>query len=103
MPDLPAFRKPDRYKASSYRSYNFKMPSRYDTCIWTKFAPLMDRDMIHELGPHLSSLRVLDVGCATGRLLESLAKAGATQLFGVDLAPRILEVAVRIRTHRVRL
>ncbi len=93
MVDLPSFRKPDRYKASSYRSYNFKMPSRYDTCIWTKYAPLMDQFVVQELGPHISSLRILDVGCATGRLLERLAEAGATQLFGVNLAPRILEVA----------
>jgi ubiquinone/menaquinone biosynthesis C-methylase UbiE len=93
MVDLPTFRKHDRYKASSYRSYNFKMPSRYDTCIWVRFAPLMDRIVVQELGPHIGSLRILDVGCATGRLLERLAGAGATDLSGVDLAPQILEVA----------
>jgi SAM-dependent methyltransferase len=93
MVELPAFRKYDRYKASSYRSYNFKMPSRYDTCIWVKFCPRWDRTILQELRADLRSLRILDVGCATGRLLERLAKAGATQLYGVDLAPRILEVA----------
>jgi demethylmenaquinone methyltransferase/2-methoxy-6-polyprenyl-1,4-benzoquinol methylase len=93
MVELPAFRKHDRYKASSYRSYNFKMPSRYDTCIWVKFCRRWDRAVVQELRPDISSLRILDVGCATGRLLERLAEAGATQLFGVDLAPRILEVA----------
>ena len=93
MVEVPTFRKHDRYKASSYRSYNFKMPARYDTCIWVKGAPVWDRIIIEELRPHIGSLRILDVGCATGRLLERLAAAGATQLFGVDLAPRILEVA----------
>jgi ubiquinone/menaquinone biosynthesis C-methylase UbiE len=93
MVDVPAFRKPDRYKASSYRSYNFKMPSCYDTAIWSKYAPLMDQFVVQELGPHISSLRILDVGCATGRLLKRLAEAGATQLFGADLAPGILAVA----------
>jgi ubiquinone/menaquinone biosynthesis C-methylase UbiE len=93
MADLPDFRKPDRYKASSYRSYNFKMPSRYDTAIWSKHAPLMDRFIIEQLGPDLRSFRILDVGCATGRFLEQFAQSGATQLFGTDLAPRILEVA----------
>jgi SAM-dependent methyltransferase len=93
MDDLPDFRKPDRYKASSYRSYNFKMPSLYDTSIWTKSAPLVDRFIIAQVGTSISSLRILDVGCATGRFLERLAEAGATQLFGIDLAPRILEVA----------
>ncbi len=95
MVELPAFRMHDRYKASSYRSYNFKMPLRYDTCIWIKFCQtaLWDRILVQELGPNTRSLRILDVGCATGRLLERLAEAGATELFGVDLAPRILEVA----------
>jgi ubiquinone/menaquinone biosynthesis C-methylase UbiE len=93
MVDVPVFRKPDRYKASSYRRYNFKMPSCYDTCIWVRFTPLWDRTIVQALGPHIGSLRILDVGCATGRLLEQLAASGATQLFGVDLAPRILEVA----------
>jgi ubiquinone/menaquinone biosynthesis C-methylase UbiE len=95
MVELPAFQKHDRYKASSYRSYNFKMPSRYDTCIWMKFCQtaLWDRALVQELRLHISSLRILDVGCATGRFLKRLAEAGATELFGADLAPRILEVA----------
>jgi ubiquinone/menaquinone biosynthesis C-methylase UbiE len=91
--ESPAFRKHDRYKASSYRSYNFKMPGRYDTCIWVKLAPVWDRIIVEDLGAQISSLRILDVGCATGRLLQRLAEAGATHLCGVDLAPRILEVA----------
>lgn len=95
MDEMPRFRKHDRYKASSYRSYNYKMPLRYDTCIWMKFCQtaLWDRTIVRELCPNPSTLRILDVGCATGRLLEKLAEAGAIQLFGVDLAPRILEVA----------
>jgi len=95
MVETPSYRKNDRYKASSYRSYNFKMPSRYDTCIWKEFCQvaLWDRVLVQELGPNIDSLRILDVGCATGRLLERLAEAGARELFGVDLAPRIIEVA----------
>lgn len=95
MVEQPSFRKPDRYKASSYRSYNSKMLSRYDTCFWNRFCQtaLWDRIIVDELGPPIHSLRILDVGCATGRLLKHLAKAGARQLCGADLAPRILEVA----------
>ena len=91
----PAFRKFDRYKASSYRSYNFAMPASYDRCIWLRLCQvaLWDRTMVRSLGSDLGSLRILDVGCATGRLLEQLAEAGATRLSGTDLAPRILEVA----------
>jgi ubiquinone/menaquinone biosynthesis C-methylase UbiE len=91
----PIFRKHDRYKASSYRAYNFKMPTRYDSSFWMTFcqARLQDRTIISELGPGIASLAILDVGCATGRLLSRLAASGAQQLFGVDLAPNILEVA----------
>jgi len=92
----PRFRKPDRYKASSYRSYNSKMLLRYDTCLWNRLCqtPLWDRVIVAELRARIRSVRILDVGCATGRLLEQLAKAGARQVCGADLAPRILEVAV---------
>jgi SAM-dependent methyltransferase len=93
MVELPDFRKPDRYKASSYRSYNFKMPSCYDTAIWSRGAGRIDQMILEELGPGIGSLRILDVGCGTGRMLKSLADAGATHLFGADLAPRILDVA----------
>ena len=93
MVDVPAFRKPDRYKASSYRSYNYRMPSCYDTAIWSRGAPQIDQMILEQLGPAIDSLQILDVGCGTGRLLKRLADAGATHLFGADLAPRILEVS----------
>ncbi|MHC4094033.1 MAG: class I SAM-dependent methyltransferase [Planctomycetota bacterium] len=91
----PAFRKHDRYKASSYRTYNFRMPARYDTSCWMTLCqiPLWDRTIIAELGPQIGTLAILDVGCATGRLLLSLARAGASRLHGVDLAPNIVEAA----------
>ncbi len=95
MVGLPAFRKPDRYKASSYRSYNFKMPSRYDTAIWSMGAPSIDRAIIEKLEHDIGSLRILDVGCATGRLLDQLAASGATRLSGTDLAPNMIEVAAK--------
>ncbi len=93
--ETPIFRKLDRYKASSYRAYNFRMPGRYDSSIWMTFCqtPLWDSTVIAELGPGIESLAILDVGCATGRLLSNLASTGAKRLFGVDLAPNIVEVA----------
>lgn len=49
----------------------------------------------------LKGARVLDVGCGGGILSEALARAGA-QVTGIDLAPRVLEVA-RLHLHESRL
>lgn len=85
----------DRYKASSLKAYNDRLPDRYDTAIALRVlrVSVMDDFVIGELGSDPSSLAVLDVGCATGRLLERLALAGVRSLAGSDLAPRIVEVA----------
>ncbi len=95
MEDVPSFRKHDRYKESSYRSYNYKMPERYDSLIWLSFCqvPLWDDAIVAEIGERAETTAILDVGCATGRLLSALAKAGAHRPCGTDLAPNILEVA----------
>ena len=45
----------------------------------------------------LNGARVLDVGCGGGILSEALAAAGA-EVTGIDLAPRVLEVA-RLHLH----
>jgi 2-polyprenyl-6-hydroxyphenyl methylase/3-demethylubiquinone-9 3-methyltransferase len=45
----------------------------------------------------LQGARVLDVGCGGGILSEALARAGA-RVTGIDLAPRVLEVA-RLHLH----
>ena len=87
----------DRYKASSFRAYNEKLASRYDGSFGVRFfqPSTMDDFVLDALGQDIAALAILDVGCATGRLLERLAKAGARELAGVDLAPRILDVARR--------
>ncbi|MFH1311968.1 MAG: class I SAM-dependent methyltransferase [Candidatus Eisenbacteria bacterium] len=85
----------DRYKASSFEAYNVKLPERYDTSLAVRFlrVSVMDDFVLDELDSEVASLGILDVGCATGRLLNRLAAAGARTLAGSDLAPRILEVA----------
>jgi 2-polyprenyl-6-hydroxyphenyl methylase/3-demethylubiquinone-9 3-methyltransferase len=45
----------------------------------------------------LRGARVVDVGCGGGILSEALARAGAN-VIGIDLAPRVLEVA-RLHLH----
>ena len=95
MSESPTFSKPDRYKLSSYRAYNFKMPARYDSAYFIKLfqVPLWHRTVVEALETEIESADVLDVGCGTGSLLADLARSGATSLAGVDLAPKILEVA----------
>ena len=89
------FEKHDRYKANGYRAYNSKMPEIYDNCIWAKVfhISLWDENIIVEIGNNMSSARILDVGCATGRLLYKLATKGAKNISGVDIAPNIIKVA----------
>jgi len=95
MNETPEFRKNDRYKRSSYRAYNWKMPRIYDSCIWMKLGKvaLLDEAVLQEIPSDGLSIRILDIGCATGRLLYKLAEHGCTNLSGVDLAPRIIEIA----------
>jgi SAM-dependent methyltransferase len=93
MHTVPEYKKTDRYKRSSYRAYNWKMPPIYDSCIWMKGVDLWDETVLREIPSNDFPVRILDVGCATGRLLFKLAKHGYTNLSGVDLAPRIIEVA----------
>jgi ubiquinone/menaquinone biosynthesis C-methylase UbiE len=85
----------DKYKRSSYESYNFKMPEIYDDIFWLRFFNVdgWDNEVISQLGDSLSTIKVLDVGCATGRLLCRLAEAGVKNLCGSDLAANILDVA----------
>ena len=85
----------DRYKRSSYESYNFKMPEIYDNSFWMKFFKTneWDDEVVSQLGEPLHSVKVLDVGCATGRLLNRMAKTGVKGLSGADLAAKILDVA----------
>jgi ubiquinone/menaquinone biosynthesis C-methylase UbiE len=85
----------DRYKASSFRAYNDRLPHRYDDALVVKVlrVPVMDDFVLAELGSDLGDVRILDVGCATGRLLERLAASGARRLAGSDLAPHMVDVA----------
>jgi SAM-dependent methyltransferase len=58
----------------------------------------MHEHVVRELAPQRSE-RWLDVGSGTGALAERLAERGA-QVTGVDLAPRLVETAVRRASER---
>jgi ubiquinone/menaquinone biosynthesis C-methylase UbiE len=93
--EVPELEKYDRYKLNGYQAYNNKMPAIYDHCIWMKVfqVPLCDQIIISEIDRNISCARILDVGCATGRLLCKLAQNGAKSLSGVDIAPNIIKSA----------
>lgn len=86
---------PDRYKTSSFNTYNNRKPGRYDDSVLVRLlqVSVMDDFVIDSLGEDITRLDILDVGCATARLLGRMAAKGARGLAGADLAPRILEEA----------
>ncbi len=83
----------NKYKSSNYRTYNYRVLETYDNCIWIPIFKINDSDksIVHDIQDNISNIHILDVGCATGRLLETLARAGAENLYGTDIAPNILK------------
>ena len=85
--------------------------NKFDHLAASWWDPQGESRPLHDLNPvrlnyvaervTLKGARVLDVGCGGGILSESLAMAGA-QVTGIDLAPRVLEVA-RLHLHESNL
>ena len=81
--------------------------AKFDKLAATWWDPDGDSRALHDLNPvrlnyvaervDLRAARVLDVGCGGGILSEALAAAGA-RVIGIDVAPRVLEVA-RLHLH----
>jgi 2-polyprenyl-6-hydroxyphenyl methylase/3-demethylubiquinone-9 3-methyltransferase len=81
--------------------------AKFDKLARTWWDPNGESKPLHDLNPvrlgyiaervALKGARVLDVGCGGGILSEALAAAGA-DVTGIDLAPRVLEVA-RLHLH----
>ena len=95
MNDGIKFKKNDRYKLSSYRAYNTKMPGYYDSAYFIKIFKVSDwyKKIADSLLPAAADLQILDVGCGTGTLLAELGKSGFRNLHGIDLAEGILKDA----------
>ena len=51
------------------------------------------------LKPHISGMKVLDVGCASGRFPFQLLEAGAAKVYGVDISSEAIQIA---DTHRTQ-
>jgi len=81
--------------------------AKFDKLARTWWDPNGESKPLHDLNPvrlgyvaervRLKGARVLDVGCGGGILSEALAVCGA-DVTGIDLAPRVLEVA-RLHLH----
>lgn len=85
----------NRWKRSGLKAYNGKWAVAYDACLWWKFLSpqSMDRAVAGQITRLKRNPKVLDIGCATGRLLESLFQKGVSDLCGMDIAPRIIATA----------
>jgi cytosine/adenosine deaminase-related metal-dependent hydrolase len=53
----------------------------------------LEQRVLASLLPPLRGLDVVDLGCGTGRLLNTARNAGARSLIGVDVSPEMLNVA----------
>lgn len=80
-------------------------PEGYVTTLFDSVAPQFERHLVEDLEyrvpqalaamvrPRLASgARVIDLGCGTGLVAAALAGGGA-QITGIDLSPRMLEIA----------
>lgn len=94
----------DRHKKSSYHTYNYKMPGKYDSILAFKIWPAdkWDKMVTENLPGPINRIAILDIGTASGRLLEKLVSAGAVNLAACDLAPRMVEFA-RHRLEKMNL
>ncbi|MGH8040588.1 MAG: bifunctional 2-polyprenyl-6-hydroxyphenol methylase/3-demethylubiquinol 3-O-methyltransferase UbiG [Rudaea sp.] len=92
---------------STAGNVNLAETAKFDALAARWWDPNGESRPLHDLNPArlnyiaehvtLNGARVLDVGCGGGILSEALAAAGA-DVTGIDLAPRVLEVA-RLHLH----
>jgi predicted TPR repeat methyltransferase len=94
-----------------------RAPDAYVTTLFDGLAPRFERHLVQDLGyripdalaqlvrPRLESMRqagerarAIDLGCGTGLVGVALASAGA-EITGVDLSPRMLEIAAGRGTY----
>ena len=92
--DLPNITKVDDFKVRSMYVFNSKWLYNYDTpTLFNRFfTRRWDIEVFKQLPEHIGSLRILDVGCGWGRLLTAFADAGARNLAGMDIAPRMVDL-----------
>ena len=89
-------KQPRNYKSESIREFNHSAED-YDHCspFYYRMTRLCDDAVLERIASFPSkALRILDVGCGTGALLEKLRdRFEDADLYGVDISPKMLAVA----------
>ena len=57
-------------------------------------------DWVMETSGDLLGAKICDVGCGSGRFVTALAKKGAAQVTGVDIAPNMLAMARKLSAEK---
>jgi ubiquinone/menaquinone biosynthesis C-methylase UbiE len=84
-------KKPKVYKEQSKDRYN-KQAEKYDSGDKGKHARELYEDVLNKLD-QFSFNKLLDVGCGTGNLLSLVSSKYNTEIAGVDLSQKMLEIA----------
>ena len=90
------------WEASAYYKDRETSPSLWDRTSSVFRGRAMYRRMDEALAlvsPHVRGLRVLDIGCASGRFAFELLDAGAGSVIGIDISPDVVAAA---DAHRAR-
>ena len=81
-----------------YMKFLEKYPQKYDSGIGSHSAEIRDEIISEHVKP---GIKMLDVGCGTGMLVEKAAKIGA-EVSGIDISEKMLEIS-KNRIERLNL
>ena len=87
------------WEASAYYKDREMTPSLWDRTSSVFRGRAMYRRMDEALAlvsPHVHGLRVLDIGCASGRFAFEMLEAGAASVIGIDVSPDVIAAADRL-------
>ncbi len=90
------------WEASAYYKDRETTPSLWDRTSSVFRGRAMYRRMDEALAlvsPRVQGLRVLDIGCSSGRFAFELVEAGAARVIGIDVSPEVIAAA---ETHRAQ-
>jgi SAM-dependent methyltransferase len=79
------FQKPS---GSTPEEYGQNYIDRWGETDWLANAKLAAQQMLEHIPPHLDkkSMKVIDVGCLNGYIMESLRQGGVKEIFGTDIS-----------------